>query len=612
MKRVLLSIIIIGLGMAWFTPVKAQQPADGENSFYLSAVNNRFLAEGDTVLGCSAGRGIFATGAPDLDQDGKPEILVTEYSYGGRVHVFEVVGNNTLEYVWSSKKLRPTYRDEDQGPTPRAITVADWDNNGKMEIIFQSGYLASDSLDFALRGIYIYEHTGKDNDYGTEPVRVVNYAEIDTLFNNASEGRGEESLFVGDIDGDGKNEMLFPSRNFTFFETANMYIVEVESGTFAGGDDKLRVEYVYKDMATALSNIGDGYTPTNAIVGNVDADENLEIVVAGWTIIGKGAALGFIEIGGPDTYTPGSIVPISTEASLFTIKSSIQLVGTEAGNGILIPGGWDNDNHLYAIDNIISDAFVSDADVHPIYDGIRFGALAVGDQDHGPGADGFDIYYSDGNEIRTLEYNGSGALSDPASYSDLGRLGAFSMDEAYTFSDGLFNDVFTFPGMDLDGDGNREVIASYKGSCGGTGEPDSLQGERFIHNTFNVFVFEWGDSTQSIELTLTTNINDRNPNQWTIITPEDYTLEQNYPNPFNPETTIRFSLPLDKRISLKIYNTLGEEVRTLINDEAYARGAHAITWDARDDAGRPVPSGTYIYKLIFGNFSKSKTMTLVR
>ena len=84
---------------------------------------------------------------------------------------------------------------------------------------------------------------------------------------------------------------------------------------------------------------------------------------------------------------------------------------------------------------------------------------------------------------------------------------------------------------------------------------------------------------------------------FSVITPEDYHLAQNYPNPFNPETTINFSLPIKKAISLKIYNTLGQEVRTLINNREYLEGQHSVKWDSKDNHGRPVASGIYIYVL---------------
>jgi hypothetical protein len=73
--------------------------------------------------------------------------------------------------------------------------------------------------------------------------------------------------------------------------------------------------------------------------------------------------------------------------------------------------------------------------------------------------------------------------------------------------------------------------------------------------------------------------------------PREYALRQNYPNPFNPSTTIRVELPHSSRVSLKVYDALGQEVATLV-DEEKAAGVH----DVRFDAGN-LASGMYVYRL---------------
>ena len=98
----------------------------------------------------------------------------------------------------------------------------------------------------------------------------------------------------------------------------------------------------------------------------------------------------------------------------------------------------------------------------------------------------------------------------------------------------------------------------------------------------------------------------------TVITPADYKLEQNYPNPFNPSTTIQFYLPVKKQISLVIYNSSGQKVKTLVNNQVFNKGRYVQEWDGTNDNGKQVASGMYIYKLKFGNFSKSRRMLLVK
>lgn len=75
--------------------------------------------------------------------------------------------------------------------------------------------------------------------------------------------------------------------------------------------------------------------------------------------------------------------------------------------------------------------------------------------------------------------------------------------------------------------------------------------------------------------------------------PADFALLQNYPNPFNPETTIEFNLPAASAVSMVIYNTIGQRVRTLLNDQM-TPGNHNAIWNGRSDSGNILPSGVYI------------------
>lgn len=88
--------------------------------------------------------------------------------------------------------------------------------------------------------------------------------------------------------------------------------------------------------------------------------------------------------------------------------------------------------------------------------------------------------------------------------------------------------------------------------------------------------------------------------------PYDYILKQNYPNPFNPSTTIRYSIPESGNVTLKIFNTLGEEVATLV-DEFKAAGDHTVNFDAVN-----LSSGIYFYRLQSGNKIQAKKMMLLR
>jgi hypothetical protein len=88
--------------------------------------------------------------------------------------------------------------------------------------------------------------------------------------------------------------------------------------------------------------------------------------------------------------------------------------------------------------------------------------------------------------------------------------------------------------------------------------------------------------------------------------PESFKLEQNFPNPFNPTTTISFSMPISGSVSLKIFNSIGQEIATIVNENLSA-GTYSYKWDAKEQA-----NGIYFYRLITDSFSETKKMILLK
>jgi len=95
------------------------------------------------------------------------------------------------------------------------------------------------------------------------------------------------------------------------------------------------------------------------------------------------------------------------------------------------------------------------------------------------------------------------------------------------------------------------------------------------------------------------------------LVPSQYALEQNYPNPFNPTTQILFSLPNSERVSLTIYNLIGQKIATLV-DGTMAAGSHVVTWNGRDSRGMQLPSGVYFYRLESPGFSAARRMLMLK
>jgi hypothetical protein len=93
--------------------------------------------------------------------------------------------------------------------------------------------------------------------------------------------------------------------------------------------------------------------------------------------------------------------------------------------------------------------------------------------------------------------------------------------------------------------------------------------------------------------------------------PAQFSLEQNYPNPFNPSTVISFTLPNESNVSIKIYDLLGNEVRSLLNENKNS-GKYNIMWDGRDKNGNQISSGVYFYKIQAGKYSETKKMVFMK
>ncbi len=129
------------------------------------------------------------------------------------------------------------------------------------------------------------------------------------------------------------------------------------------------------------------------------------------------------------------------------------------------------------------------------------------------------------------------------------------------------------------------------------------------NNEYRMWFQGWQGGTASIgyATSLITNVNEES-NGYMI---KDYNLNQNYPNPFNPSTTIKFSLPVDAKVKISVYNIVGEKVAEVINKD-FSAGTHKITFNAES-----LTSGIYFYRINTNgndgsNFTIAKKMTLLK
>ncbi len=97
-----------------------------------------------------------------------------------------------------------------------------------------------------------------------------------------------------------------------------------------------------------------------------------------------------------------------------------------------------------------------------------------------------------------------------------------------------------------------------------------------------------------------------------VLRPKTFVLEKAFPNPFNPSTNISFALPEDSKVSLRVFNLLGQEVRTLVNNESLTANYHSYKWDGKDDLGNSVSTGIYFVKVTANEYSETQKITFLK
>ena len=129
----------------------------------------------------------------------------------------------------------------------------------------------------------------------------------------------------------------------------------------------------------------------------------------------------------------------------------------------------------------------------------------------------------------------------------------------------------------------------------------------FVYNDWNDGVPMVSDLVPALE-GATVSLASRTPS---AVLPTEFELSQNMPNPFNPSTQISFALPSAAKVNLTVFNVLGQQVNTLV-DEYMTAGYQTVTWDGRDNSGASVASGVYFYRIVAGDFAETKKMLLLK
>ncbi len=555
----------------------------------------------------------------DIDGDGKKEIAVTNYLYNGFVHVFEVSGTDSLKLVWTSP-----YYASGGGSTPRFVMFGDLDKDGKGEVIYQLN----------TQGILIFEWdgvVGSDN-YGTSYSAKIGTPTLLNATGNA------EYFDISDVDNDGQPELLV-AYNASSNATDAYYIISAV-GDYATNDPgfstfTVEKQWVRTDLVKwAVS----GGSPMILIAAQLDGTGMKEMLLHNW----NNKNIVPVRTVGANTYELSDTTNNRQNFRFGLANDDVALMGAVAYDidkdgrqEVYFPtyptpaagphGGWlhmlsyAGGESLTEIDSA-KGTIIDFSSVTGRTD--QFG-VGYGDID----GDGKPNIYVGGAypyNISSAEFQGGDKRNpanwtistiyagEPTIYSTIRYRDSLGVkDTTYTINTGFVSKLYARH-TDLDGDGKEDLVLPYQSANDSitiqnmTWNTDSLKFVTVLSKILNpkrwsLRVIEGSATTTGVEV-----------QEWTMITPEDYVLEQNYPNPFNPSTTIRFSLPVRERVSLKIYDMTGREVRTLLNSEERPVGASEVVWDGRNSAGQTVASGVYFYTLSWGNFFKTNKMTLVK
>jgi len=632
------TLLLFSLAFLLVTALQAQTPINTTN---MATFNAYAGTTSDTAMPYYKDLGVRRVIVADADNDGTQEIIATDYSNGGRVHVMKYDGKGNLEIVWSSPLSATS-----SGSTPRFPQVGDCDGDGMPEIIFEQNGEAR---------IVFYEWDGTS--WGTEPA----FAITSDMF-LAAGGSGNlrfnrEVLTVKDIDGDGRSEIIGHSYGNSNRDVYILGITDVFPGfaqvVIEGGLPGTTPNGI--NWAT-----GSHWCSTPA---DIDGDGKYEIINHHWDNYGMWA----IQVNGPDSYTypdtskPGvynKYTPADGNSYFGLAAVDVngdgrdELAGTMYGNNFDMSlfqfQPWDTSANLfYSNPDSIASRYGIIAKKEDLAalggkTAAEFWPCVKGDLNK----DGKDEIYTGGGRglnVIAVQYKGTGSLLDKNNYTAnlvyageggdvFAKISIYhgkvdtvitSTDTTYIFDPSVTDSVFTetpftayiyADSVDIDKDGNMEMVLS----------------EQSVYDSTTIVEYVWVDSSKSwerdnaaehkivntyrktvrvLEYTGPDGLVDQGYN---IVTPDDYKLENNYPNPFNPSTMIKISLPLQKKISLKIFDMLGKEVATLINNEIREKGDLQVVWDGTNNNGSKVASGNYIATLTYGAFSKSIKMTLLK
>lgn len=513
----------------------------------------------------------------DTDQDGWGEFLCAYTDLGENyILMYEAKSDNTYDTVWYYKYPLPAN-------SFAGIAVGDIDNNGKVDIITTMPTQVNSSNPNPPR-LWVFEWSGVvgENKYGfydggtVQPTNTWNLNRLDNV------DCRPYSLTVENMDSDPDNELVIGVRSGG---RSGEVIVASVIGEL-GGFGSWVIEYnLYGLTGGSLYNVS---------TGDLDKDGKKEIYAFVWNFF----TLYIIENTGPDQYAlVDSLKAIYQSAGVdYGALESVRVtdVNNDDINEMYI-AATEPDNVVFVITNISDVSTITASDVKILYrlpvsgvPGLGTGKLRsmwIADPDRDNKKD-LMIGGELNGQIFDLEYKGTGSPADSVNWEHS------ILFDIYVYS-GLPISSFTnvprlfygYPANDMDKDGRNEYV--------------------FV-NYRTLFSF-WADDAYVwvIEHPLATAVYDE-----PSVLPDKFVLKQNFPNPFNPSTKITWQTSVDGWQTLKIYDVLGTEVATLVDEYRPAGSYEADFSPAGDKNG--FNSGVYFYQFSFGGKVETKKMIALK
>ena len=437
---------------------------------------------------------------------------------------------------------------------------------------------------------------------------------------------------AGDLDGDGDKELVFGSSSGILYgitKTGTLHLSYEQSDPIIGSPVLSDMDHD-GDLEIIFSSSNDSNSILYAIHDTGDDVPGFPVVISARMIVGPAVAdidndmvldivivtsdSNIIVIDGTGAIKNG--FPFSTSASHSSPATLVDLDGDQDLEIIL--GSDDNDLLVIHHDNSFLNSFL---DISGVRGGVSLSdidgngsleLLFTADDDHLYAWDPITNIMPAGWPINI----GSRSISEPLT-ADLDNdgdleviLSTISGSVHVLHHDGTYYENFPFTSQDsivstpaigdLDNDGDYELII---GTLDGLHVMD-IQGELGERYSWKM---DRGNEYRNgyFDVTLASTKDKQNA------IPSEFSLGTNYPNPFNPITKIRYRLPHEIRVILKIYDVNGREVKTLVNSNQSA-GYRYTLWNGINNLGEPVTSGLYFYRIEAGSFSSTKKMIFLK